>query len=255
MIRCFSLSSASALVLLAGVVGTPKAKADPVTTNIAIPYTANGLYANWSGAVNGSSIAAAPTNGNAGSGITFADWSGQFNQINPGQTTTFSIPSVALGSASTVNSLFNTFYGDAGTDAIVTFTNSANQTAVYDLVGGQTIRDYNQNSYQNGLSGAGVGVTAQNWWNNGASGQRLDLQSFLLPTAWAGTDLTSFTVYDPTTPPANPSPADVLSALQVISNPSTTPPAVTPEPSSILLLGTGLLGVAGTMRRRFARTK
>lgn len=33
---------------------------------------------------------------------------------------------------------------------------------------------------------------------------------------------------------------------------STTPASVTPEPSSIILLATGLLGIAGTLKRRFA---
>lgn len=39
----------------------------------------------------------------------------------------------------------------------------------------------------------------------------------------------------------------------VVTNIAIDPPAVTPEPSTFVLLGTGLLGAAGVLRRRFAR--
>ena len=35
---------------------------------------------------------------------------------------------------------------------------------------------------------------------------------------------------------------------------STAPTSVTPEPSSILLLGTGLLGIAGVLKQRYAES-
>jgi hypothetical protein len=57
-------------------------------------------------------------------------------------------------------------------------------------------------------------------------------------TAWFTEDLTSPGTYTAATAP-----------MTVSIEPSTT--SVTPEPSSIALLGTGLLGFAGVLRRRF----
>jgi hypothetical protein len=251
--KLFTLSSAATILLAGGVLGSSSAIAQ-TTTNIAIPYTTNGLTQDWSGANNGSQIAAAPTNGNTGTGITFADWSGQFNQISPGGSTVFNI-GTSLGADTSVNTLLNTFYGLAGTnDATIIFTDSNNDTATFDLGGNDTIRDYNQNNYINDLGDGGstLGVTAQNWWNNDGNGQRLDVQTFILPASWNGTTLVSMTVTNPTTGGANPNPDDVLSALQVISDPSVVTSPV-PEPSSLVLLGTGALTLAGSLRRKFSR--
>jgi len=96
-------------------------------------------------------------------------------------------------------------------------------------------------------------VTAQEWWSNLNGGQyettstqyqHLDVQTFVLPSSWNGTNLDSITISDP----SNTQSADILSALQVNDISGST--SATPEPSSLLLLGSGLVGLAGMVRRK-----
>lgn len=246
--NCFKLFPAvSPMLLLLGVAWAMPATADTVTNvDISSYYSSN----TWATEINGNEITAAPTNGNTGTGLTFADWSGEYNITDTGDTTTISIPDIALNGDADVNTLINTFYGSSGIQAVVTFTNSDGAVATYSLVGDQTIRDYNNAIYANDLQGYNSDptlgdVTAQNWWGDGSDGQRLDAQTFVLPSGWAGTALVSMTIDNPSDSNSD----TVLSALQVDDR-SLTPPAATPEPSSLLLLGSTVLGAAGIVRRR-----
>jgi hypothetical protein len=211
--------------------------------------------------VNGTAIAGTATSGNAGSGITFGDFNGNYVEIGPDATTNTSpltitfASSVALNNDAVVNTLINLFFGQPAVDATITFKNSSSAQAQFSLVGNQTVRDYNNGNYVNGLSGSNTNpsdgqVTAQTWSNYTGSGtSRLDAQTFVLPSSWGGTSLVSMTISNPYT--ATNTNDVVLSAVQV--NDQT---AAVPEPMSLALLLVGMGGAAAaTATRRRSRSR
>jgi hypothetical protein len=204
----------------------------------------------WTSEVNGSVISAAPDNGNAGTGIIFQDWSGQFVQVSGNATTELQFASgLTLAANPVVDALVNTAFGEAGSvNANFTFTNNLGQEAAFSLVGNQTVRDYNESLFTNSLQGfnsdTSLGqVTAMNWWNDGNSGQRLDVQSFVLPSSWSGTNLVNLSINDPNAVGDN----ILLSAVDV----STLAPL--PEPAVGVLVFVGLAAVY--VVRKIWRTK
>ena len=227
------------------IAGAQSAKADSIT-NVDLSSYFNG---NWSGEINGAALVAGVTSGtgNAGTGLTFSNPTGGYDAIAAGSSAVIdSFTPIALNSDAVVNTLLNQFYGNPANTAAgtVTFENSLGQTDTLTLVSDETIRDYNNDGYNNVLSGSADGVTAQNWWStdvgNAEPSQRLDAQSFVLPASWAGTDLVSMTIDVP-----NTGGGDTLSALQVDDK----TPSV-PEPGTLALLGTALVGLFGVTRFR-----
>jgi hypothetical protein len=220
---------------------------------------------NWGPEINGSQIEAAPVAGNTGTGLTFSGYNGSFVGVGyeiPDDPTSVTIGLSSLNLVATantqVNTLMNLLYGQVGqVDATVAFTDSHGDTATYNLVGTDTIRDYNNNlnvDFSNALSGSDPGVTARNWWNScptptacnpNTNYQRLDAQTFTLPSSWAGYQLTSMIVTDPYN--ASGTNDVALSALQVNPIPSV------PEPSTWLLLLTGGFGLFAA--RQLAKAK
>jgi hypothetical protein len=260
-----------ATTAMALVLGSQAARAGTIT-NIDLSSFYNG---SWSTAQNGAEITTGVESGtgNEGTGLTFSDPTGQFVEMywsnaggSGGTPTSIAINSlsIALNSNATVNGLFNNFFGSTAEEGVVTFTNNLGATATYELIGGQTIRDYNNGFFVNTITGANSSpategnVTAQVWWGTNATGSdtggtlpgspgspssRLDAQTFALPLSWAGTDLTSIDITDTDTINADL----VLSALDVDSG---SPLTAVPEPASLMLFGSALIGLGAIRRRR-----
>lgn len=236
-------------------------------TNVNLSSYVNG---NWGGEINGSSIKAAPTSGNTGTGLTFSDYNGSWVAIGAdisGDPTSVTINLAPLDITLTnnveVNSLMSLLFGRVGlVDATTEFTDSNGDNTTYNLKGTDTIRDYNNNlsnDFSNALSGSDPGVTAQMWWDNcplptacnsSTNYQRLDAQTFMLPGSWSGFTLQSMIITDPVNSAGTND--VVLSALQVDVG---SPISGVPEPSSFLLLAGGLAALTarswtGNHRRR-----
>jgi len=264
------LSPAAGPLGLVGVIlaiaGLPLS-ADTITT-IDLSTDCGGTCYNgsWSGELNGAAVQAGAESGtgSTGSGLTFSDPTGQYDEVGWDTSQTFTT-NILLNGNSSIESLMNMFFGNSTTDfteATLVATNSLGQTETYDLDSEDTIRDYNNDGFADFLSGSnpsnpGGTVTAVSWWNTGDAAsnsndepsQRLDAQTFALPSSWAGTDLTSVEIevgYDGSFPVGDVA----LSALQVANGSGISP---VPEPASVSLLMAALLGmglVARGMRRR-----
>jgi hypothetical protein len=238
--RFFTL--AAILSLTAGF----RAKADTVFNVDLSSY-----YTPWSSWTSATATGSESITGNTGSGLSFSDPGGenvtvgfvtQFSNYWPGSVTISTGDANPLSSDVEVNTLINLFDGSSGNQVTLVFTNSDSATDTFTLSIDQTVRDYHDNNNGlDGLTGTGSGVTAVNWWNNevsetdGDPQYRLDAQTFLLPSSWAGTTLTSMELIYPT---ANGNQA-TLSAFQIDDLGGADSP--TPEPSSLIMAGAALL--------------
>jgi hypothetical protein len=109
-----------------------------------------------------------------------------------GQTVSVTIPVNQFG-VTDAYTLMSTYWGQGGPASYVslTFTATNGVAATVPLIGNSDIRDYNQFFWTNSLNN----VTSIEVLNNGL-GQRVDMQRFALPSAFANETLLSITITD-----------------------------------------------------------
>jgi hypothetical protein len=176
---------------------------------------------------------------------------------------------VSVFNPTDVYTLMSATYPAATELASIQFIGTGGADVTYQLIGGSDIRDYYEGSFVNTLNNTVSGVNALNAFtcndpsnclggagsgsdtgtgnvNNGLTGNYLiDEQDFSLAGAFAGQTLTQIIITD-TQNGSDP----ILLGATVGSQPLNT--GATPEPSSLLLLGTGLVVFAGMARRKIA---
>ncbi|MFT3686295.1 MAG: VPLPA-CTERM sorting domain-containing protein [Phycisphaerales bacterium] len=168
--------------------------------------------------------------GGSGDTSTPWAWNALFGQEDSSQQS-LSVATNVNGAVA-VHTLINTFWGMPGSEGSflsITFNATGGLSHTVDLYGDSDVRDYNQNNWTNSING----TTTQNVFDNGF-GQRMDMQTFVLPAAFANETLTSVVLTDRG---GYAFQTAFISGLTV----------QTPTPGAAAVLG---LGGLGAMRRR-----
>ena len=133
--------------------------------------------------------------------------------------------------------LMNSAFGTDGANiASVEFVGALGETATFDLVEGQNIRDHNNGFYENSIA---PGTASAVFSDLSGDSVRLDRQDYALPPAFAGDTLTDVIVTN------NTSDADFVLGQAFIASLT----VATPEPTSLILLGMGAAGLFCVARR------